>query len=98
MKADISNHKIVGYTVEKKPVISGLAKFYFQDGLPLSIIFDRCIIEGFQPSFPHLYNELKENGMTHDRIIHLLNEHIFESYGKDYRDVVIDRLNKFMKC
>lgn len=62
------NHNIVGYTVDKKPVVSGLAKFYFQDGLPLSIIFDGCTEQGFIPSFPHLYKEMKENGMTHDRI------------------------------
>ena len=84
---------IVGQTINKYPVISGLGKLYFQEGIPLSILFDNCRRLNIQPSFTHLYNELKENGMKHDRIIHLLNEHIFESYGKEYRDHVINRLS-----
>jgi hypothetical protein len=37
-------------------------------------------------------DELKQNGMTRERILHLLHEHLFESYGKEYRDEVIKRL------
>ena len=88
---------IVGLTQDKKIVLAGLAKLYFQEGIPLSIVFDNCQRWNIQPSFPHLYNELKENGMSHDRIIHLLNEHVFESYGKEYRDEVIKNLEKKQK-
>lgn len=84
--------KIVGKTVDNKPVVSGLGKMYFQEGIPLSVLFDSCQSKDLQPSFKHLYNEMKENGMKRDRIIHLLNENLFESYGKEYRDEVIKRL------
>jgi hypothetical protein len=45
------------------------------------------------PSWNHLYQEMRDNGMSHKRIIHLLNEQVFESYGKEFRDVVISRLD-----
>jgi hypothetical protein len=83
---------VIGKTTDGKLVVSGLGKLYFETGLPLSIVFDRMVQGNYQPSWIHLYLELKENGMKHDRIIHLLNEHIFESYGKEYRDEVIRRL------
>lgn len=83
---------IVGKTTEGKNVISGLGKLYFQEGIPLSVMFDFCKSKGIQPSFKHLYQELEENGMNRERILHLLNENVFESYGKEYRDIVLQRL------
>lgn len=86
--------KQVGFTKNGEMVVSGLAKLYFQEGIPLAIIFMHCIDKGIQPSFYHLYIELKESGMTHDRIRHLLNENIFEVYGKEYRDECLIRIDK----
>lgn len=86
--------EIVGKTMNGTSVVSGIGKLYFQDGLPLSVIFDNCLKLNVQPSFYHLYFELKNNGMTHDRIKHLLNEHVFESYGAKYRDEIIQRIEK----
>lgn len=85
---------IVGKTIDGNLVVSGLGKLYFQEGIPLSVMFDSLKTKSIQPSFKHLYDELKYNGMKHERIIHLLNENVFESYGKEYRDVIIERLNK----
>jgi hypothetical protein len=84
----------IGLTIENKQVLGGIGKLFFQEGIPLSIIFDGCREKEVIPSWLHLYDELKGNGMSHKRIIHTLNEHIFESYGKEFRDVVINRLNK----
>lgn len=85
---------IVGKTIEGKSVVSGLGKLYFQEGIPLSVLFDSLKDKDIQPSFKHLYDELTENGMKHERIIHLLNENVFESYGKEYRDEVLNRLKQ----
>lgn len=82
----------IGRTTDGKQVVSGLGRLYFESGLPLSIIFDLCQRCNRQPSWMHLYQELKGNGMKHNRIIHLLNEHVFESYGKEYRDHVMKLL------
>lgn len=85
--------KIIGKTGDGKSIVSGLGVLYFRDGIPLSVVFDRLQIHDIIPSWNHLYQELKDNGMTHDRILHLLNEHVFESYGKEFRNVVISRLS-----
>lgn len=85
--------KIVGFIKEEDIyTISGLATLYFSDGLPLSIIFDRLKDTKFKPSWIHLFNELKDNGMNNERIFHLLHEQIFESYGKEYRDIILNKL------
>lgn len=83
---------IVGKTSCGKSVVSGLGKMYFENGLPLSVIFDGLQSRNLVPSFLHLVSELEENGMKRERIIHLLNEQVFESYGKEFRDVVIERI------
>jgi hypothetical protein len=88
---------IIGKTEEGDEVVTGVAKFYFQEGLPLCFIFDELKKKKMVPSWINLYMDLKENGMPRERIIHLLNEHIFESYGKEYRDTVISRLQKIFK-
>lgn len=86
--------QVVGKTSDGKLVVRGIGKMYFETGLPLSIIFDRLKDNNLQPSFLHLYDELMGNGMKHDRIVHLFSEHVFETYGKDYRDEVIARIKQ----
>lgn len=84
--------KVVGKTESEQLVVAGVGEMYFQEGIPLSIIFDGLKRRNLIPSWLHLYNELKINGMSRDRILHLLSEHVFESYGKEFRDHVITKL------
>lgn len=86
--------KIIGKTTDGKIVVADIAKLYFEQGLPLVFIFDELQNNNSIPSWPHLYDEMKANGMTHERIIHILNEQIFESYGKEFRDKIIKRLKQ----
>jgi hypothetical protein len=82
--------KIIGKTAHGKLVVAGLGRLYYETGLPLSFIFDKCESAGLQVAWLPLVAEFKENGMKNERILHLLSEHIFESYGKEYRDKVIE--------
>lgn len=82
----------VGTTTDNKVVVKDIAKQYFQQGLPLSFVFDILQTNNMVPDWIALYQEMKDNGMTHKRIIHLLHEMVFESYGKEFRDVIIKRL------
>lgn len=84
----------VGKTEDGRIVVNGIGKMYFETGLPLSVAFDGLKKCNLVPSIPHLIQELKDNGMKEERITHLLNEHLFESYGKEHRDLVISRLAK----
>lgn len=81
-------------TSNGRPVMAGLAKLYYQEGIPYNLVFEQLRNKDIVVSWIHLYKELQDNGLSHDRIIHLLNEHVFEAYGAEYRDVVIDRLEQ----
>lgn len=86
--------RIVGKTDDNQLVVADLGILYFQQGIPPSVIFDFLKVRGIVPSFQHFYDELKSNGMNSERIMHLLNEHVFEAYGKEYRDTIINRIKK----
>lgn len=81
-----------GLTTDNKIVVKNIAKQYFQQGLPLSFIFDILKENNMIPDWIALYQEMRDNNITHKRIIHLLHEMVFESYSKDFRDVIIKRL------
>lgn len=85
--------RIVGKTQDGKSVVAGIGRLYFETGIPLSVMFDVLRQKGYVIAWPELIHELEQNGMKRDRIIHLLNEHIFESFGKEYRDHVIQKLS-----
>lgn len=85
---------LAGYTTDGKVIICGLAKFYFEYGIPFYFIFDAIKKHNMIPSWIHLVQELQQNGMPKNRIYHLLNESIFESYGKEFRDHVINKLKE----
>lgn len=78
-------------------VMAGVAKLYFEQGLPLGIIFDELKKRDSLPCWLTLYKDLRDNGMTHERIIHLLHEHMHDTYGKEFRDEVIRRLEALSK-
>lgn len=84
--------KIVGKSTDGKLVVSEISKIYFQDGIPLGIMFDELDKHNYIPSWLHLYIEMQDNGMNKERIFHLLNEHMFDTYGNEFRNVVINRL------
>lgn len=88
---------LVGATTDGKMVMGGVAAEYYENGLPLSVIFIALQKYNAVPSWPRLYDDLQKNGMTHKRIMHLLNEHVGDSYEKEFKDVVIDRLELYAK-
>lgn len=85
--------KITGKTIDGKEVVQGLGKLYYQEGLPLSVAFAACMEYNFVPDWLNLYDELLDNGFSHKRIMHLFNEHISDSYGKEMKNIVLERLN-----
>lgn len=88
------NMEINGITLNGKFTIRGLGKLYYEKGIPLSIIFDFINEHDYVISWLDLVEELKENGFSLKRIYHLLHENIFESFGKEYRDEVLN----IIKC
>lgn len=89
--------EIIGKTTDGKITVAGIARMYFETGLPLAFMFDRLNASGYMPSWIPLYEEMKGNGISHKRIIDILHEQIIETYGKEFRDVVINRLHEYEK-
>lgn len=81
-----------GITQDGKTVVKGIGQLYFQEGLPLGIIFDKLQKSNMIPSWKDLYKEMRENGMSHKRVIDLLRDQMLDAYGKEFRDVVIGRI------
>ena len=81
--------QIVGKTTEDQLVLSGLYKYFETTGLPLDIILDQVKTKNMVPSWKHLYNEMIQAGMDHDRAISRISLAIFDVYGREYRNNVI---------
>ena len=84
----------VGITADNKKVIGGVWKTFETHGLPLDIIFTICIQKESVPDWLSLYEEMKFSGMKHERILSKLEEAICDSFGKEFSDVVIFKLNQ----
>ena len=80
-------------TAGDKIIVGGIWKMFESNGLPLDIIFSLCIEKNWIPCWITLYNEMLASGMKHDRIISKLEEALCDSFGKQFSDVVIFRLN-----
>lgn len=88
---------IIGETTDGKKVVDGIWKTFETHGLPLDIIFTLCIRKEWMPDWIELYKQMRHSGMEHSRITSKLEEAINDSFGKDFCDVVISRLDQIFK-
>jgi hypothetical protein len=95
-KAECPIH-VVGETTDGKTLVDGIWEMYETYGLPLDIIFDVLIQKQSVPDWIVLYKQMLKSGMQHSRIISKLDEAIADSYGKEFRDVVISKLDQIFK-
>jgi len=77
-----------------KPVFGGIYKFYETHGLPLDVILHVFVDKGWIPDWIDFYKDARKAGMAHDRILSKLEEAISDSFGKEWSDGVILRLNQ----
>lgn len=84
----------IGQTSDGKMVIDGVWETYQTHGLPLDIIFSICIEKDLMPSWIHLYVQMRNTGMQHERIISKLEESIGDSFGKEFGSTVISKLEQ----
>ena len=85
---------IIGETPEGKVVVDGIWKTYETHGLPLDTILDVCVQKNWMPDWIKLYIQMVSSGLKHVRILSKLEEAINDSFGKEFGDVVISRLDK----
>jgi hypothetical protein len=87
----------VGETTDGKPVVDGIWKTYETHGMPLDILFTLCLRKNYVPDWISLYKQMRHSGMEYSRIISKLEEAINDSFGKEFCDVVISRLDQIFK-
>ena len=87
----------VAITTDGKLVLAGLFRVYETEGLALDIILSACQQNNAVPSWIDLYIEMISAGMKHTRILSKLEEAICDSYGKEWSDLVISRLDQMFK-
>jgi alanyl-tRNA synthetase len=86
-----------GITEDNKLVFSNVYKFYETHGLPLDVIFNIFLDKGYLPDWIDFYKSALSAGMQHTRIISKLEEAICDSFGNEFSDVVIFRLDNLFK-
>lgn len=88
---------VTGETSNGKKLVDGVWAMYETHGLPLDIIFDLCIRKEWMPDWIELYKQMLSSGMKHSRILSKLESDINDSFGKEFGDVVISRLDQIFK-
>ena|SRR5579885_1614453 len=83
-----------GITPEGKRVMNGVYKYYETHGLPLDVLFTVFIRKDWIPDWISFYQEARAAGMEHSRILSKLEEAISDSFGKEWSDLVILKLNQ----
>lgn len=83
-----------GITTDDKSVMAGCFTFYETQGLPLDVLFTTFIMKGWVPDWIDFYKSALAAGMEHDRILSKLEEAVSDSFGKEWTEVVILRLNQ----
>lgn len=84
-------------STDGKPVYAGTYKFFETNGLPLDILFSCFKEKGWIPDWIDFYLSAMSAGMEHKRIISKLEEAISDSFGKEWTNQVISRLNQIFK-
>jgi len=83
---------IVGKTEDNKEIVAGVFKFYDTYGVPLSFLFDALQENNKVIDIVDFYQFARQAGWKKQRVLSLLSEHLADSYGKDYRNAVLIKL------
>lgn len=83
-----------GKTKNGKFIIKSVFCFYNRDGIPLDIVFEFLKNNNCIPDWISFVKEAMATGMRFDRVISLLDSSIADSYGPEFRNVVIENLTK----
>ncbi len=84
--------KQVGETTEGSGVYAGVYRTYETGGIPLDILVSIMCEKSKIPSWIHFYQEAEAAGMKHKRIMSMLDPVIVDSFGTEFRDEIVKRL------
>jgi len=86
-----------GINSDGKAIFAGAYAFYETHGLPLEVLFICFMERNAIPDWIDFYKSARDAGMEHTRILSKLEEAISDSYGKEWAEVVISRLDSIFK-
>jgi hypothetical protein len=75
-------------------VVTGLLSLYDTSGLPLSDVFHQCQEQGYQPCWTSLVGECEKQGWSKKTVRTRLEESVVDVYGRDYWQVVKEKLEE----
>lgn len=84
--------RVVGETMNGKPVVDGVYRFYETHGVPLDVVLEELKSRGVVPCWVSMYREAVAAGMKHDRIISKMEAAIADSYGSAMKREAIEGL------
>jgi len=87
--------KVVGKTEGGDLVVGNVFTLFDRYGLPFEVIFDALQNNNYVVAWRCLYNEARSYGWSWSTLRKRLSETINDSYGSEYRDVVLDNLEKY---
>lgn len=85
---------IVGKTTDGKLVISGVLRFEETFGLPLEIIFEYLQENNLVPSWLHIMDESRKQGVNESKFLTKLETCVVSVYGKEYWSIIAPHLTK----
>ena len=86
---------IAGKTEDGKLVIAGCFKMYETEGIPLDIMFNIIKDKNGIPSWIDFHKDALSAGMQHSRILSMLDPAIMDSYGTEFKDETLKRLDSW---
>ena len=64
---------------ERKIIISGIGKLFYQKGLPISISIKKCMSNGYEVSLLHVADELLKHGWSSKTVFSKIREDLGDS-------------------
>lgn len=86
--------EVIGTTPEGLEVVTGVYRFVETHGVPLDVLLGNLKERNKVPYWPSFYQEARDAGMKHERILSKLDESLSDVYGPTVRDSVIQGLER----
>lgn len=70
-------------------IVKGIAKMFYQDGIPIGICVNQLVNRGYEVSWLHIADQCLKNGWSSRTVIKKLREEAYDS-GCDYNPEIIE--------
>lgn len=85
---------VTGKTTDGREMIGGALMFFDTYGYPMTTVFSVIRSSGCMVDWIDFWKDARKAGWSHDTILSRLSEAVADVWGKDFRDVVIGRLDR----